>query len=45
MYALLGIGREDKPARFAHLAQFFLFRRTVGVLLLCRSTDGAAPMV
>ena len=25
MYALLGIGREDKPARFAHLARNFSF--------------------
>ena len=25
MYALLGIGREDKPARFAHLARNFAF--------------------
>lgn len=25
MYALLGVGREDKPARFAHLARNFAF--------------------
>ena len=36
MYELLGIPREDKPARFAHLARNYnFFRRTGWLVLLC----------
>ena len=46
MYALLGIPREDKPARFKHLARNYDFFWCSSVdLLFCGSDHGSPAMV
>ena len=45
MYALLGIGRDNKPARLAHLARNFSFFDACRFFLFCRQTNGAPSVV